>query len=115
MITRHTARYGITVTPDNVLVTSGSQQALDLIGKVFLNPGDQSYQADDVSVLLDAEGIQTDLLEGALRSGPKFLYVLPNFHNPTSVTLSLARRLKLLALADHYGVPILEDDPYGQL
>jgi 2-aminoadipate transaminase len=131
MITRHTARYGITVTPDNVLVTSGSQQALDLIGRVFLNPGDrilveapthvgaleawQSYQADYVSVPLDAEGIQMDLLEGALRGGPKFLYVLPNFHNPTGVTLSLARRLKLLALADHYGVPILEDDPYGQL
>jgi 2-aminoadipate transaminase len=125
------ARYGITVTPDNVLVTSGSQQALDLIGRVFLNPGDrilveapthvgaleawQSYQADYVSVPLDAEGIQMDLLEGALRGGPKFLYVLPNFHNPTGVTLSLARRLKLLALADHYGVPILEDDPYGQL
>jgi 2-aminoadipate transaminase len=131
MITRHTARYGITVTPDNVLVTSGSQQALDLIGRVFLNPGDrilveapthvggleawQSYQADYVSVPLDAEGIQMDLLEGALRGGPKFLYVLPNFHNPTGVTLSLARRLKLLALADHHGVPILEDDPYGQL
>jgi 2-aminoadipate transaminase len=131
MITRHTARYGITVTPDNVLVTSGSQQALDLIGRVFLNPGDrilveapthvgaleawQSYQADYVSVPLDAEGIQMDLLEGALRGGPKFLYILPNFHNPTGVTLSLARRLKLLALADHHGVPILEDDPYGQL
>jgi 2-aminoadipate transaminase len=131
MITRHTARYGITVTPDHVMVTSGSQQALDLIGKVFLNPGDrilveapthvgaleawQSYQADYVSVPLDAEGIQMDLLEDALRGGPKFLYVLPNFHNPTGVTLSLARRLKLLALANHYGVPILEDDPYGQL
>jgi 2-aminoadipate transaminase len=131
MITRHMARYGITVTPDNVLVTSGSQQALDLIGRVFLNPGDrilveapthvgaleawQSYQADYVSVPLDTEGIQMDPLEGALRGGPKFLYVLPNFHNPTGVTLSLARRLKLLALADHYGVPILEDDPYGQL
>ena len=131
MISRHTARYGISITPDQVLVTSGAQQALDLIGKVFINPGDhilveepthvgaleawQSYQAEYVGVPLDAEGIQTDLLEAALRSGPKLLYVLPNFHNPTGVTLSLARRLKLVALADQYGVPILEDDPYGQL
>ena len=131
MITRHTARYGITITPDNVLVTSGSQQALDVLGKVFLNPGDrilveapthvgalqawQSYQAEYVSVPVDAEGIHIDFLEAALRSGPKFLYVLPNFHNPTGVTLSLARRLKLIAQADHYGVPIIEDDPYGQL
>jgi 2-aminoadipate transaminase len=131
MISRHTARYGISITPDQVLVTSGAQQALDLIGKVFMNPGDrilveapthagaleawQSYQAEYVGVPLDAEGIQTDLLEAALRSGPKLLYVLPNFHNPTGVTLSLARRLKLVALADQYGVPILEDDPYGQL
>ena len=112
MITRHTARYGMTITPDNVLVTSGSQQALDVLGKVFLNPGDrvlieapthvgalqawQSYQADYVSVPVDAEGLQIDLLDAALRSGPKFLYVLPNFQNPTGVTLSLARRLQLM-------------------
>jgi 2-aminoadipate transaminase len=131
MITRHTARYGINITPDQVLVTSGAQQALDLIGRVFLNPGDrvlveapthvgalqawQSYQAEYVSVPVDAEGLCTDLLEAALRSGPKFLYVLPNFHNPTGVTLSLARRLKLIAQAAQYGVPIIEDDPYGQL
>jgi 2-aminoadipate transaminase len=131
MITRHTARYGINITPDQVLVTSGAQQALDLIGKVFLNPGDrvlveapthvgalqawQSYQADYVSVPVDAAGLDIDLLEAALRSGPKFLYVLPNFHNPTGATLSLARRLKLIAQAAQYGVPIIEDDPYGQL
>ena len=131
MITRHTARYGITITPDQVLVTSGSQQALDLLGKVFMNPGDRilieapthvgalqawnSYQAEYVQVPVDAEGLQIDLLEVALRSGPKLLYVLPNFHNPTGVTLSLARRLKLVALADQYGVPIIEGDPYGQL
>jgi len=131
MIARHTARYGIAITPDHILVTSGAQQGLDLIGKVFINPGDRilveqptyvgalqawhSYQAEYVSVPLDAEGVQTDLVEAALRSGPKFLYVLPNFHNPTGVTLSLARRMKLLTLANHYGVPIIEDDPYGQL
>jgi 2-aminoadipate transaminase len=131
MIARHTARYGITVGPENILITSGSQQALDLIGKVFINPGDRilvenptylgalqawnAYQAEYVTVPLDDEGMQTEKLEAALRAGPKFLYVLPNFHNPAGVTLSLERRKRLIELADHYGVPIIEDDPYGQL
>ncbi len=131
MIARHTARYGIVVGPDNILITGGSQQALDLIGKVFVNPGDHilvekptylgalqawnAYQAEYVTVPLDDEGMQTDKLEAALRVSPKFLYVLPNFHNPAGVTLSLERRKKLIELADHYGVPIIEDDPYGQL
>jgi 2-aminoadipate transaminase len=127
MIARHTARYGITVGPENILITSGSQQALDLIGKVFINPGDRilvenptylgalqawnAYQAEYVTVPLDDEGMQTEKLEAALRAGPKFLYVLPNFHNPAGVTLSLERRKRLIELADHYGVPIIEDDP----
>lgn len=131
MIARHTARYGIVVGPDNILITSGSQQALDLIGKVFINPGDRilvekptylgalqawnTYQAEYVAVPLDDDGMQTERLEDALRVGPKFLYVLPNFHNPAGVTLSLERRKRLIELADHYGVPIIEDDPYGQL
>lgn len=131
MIARHTARYGIVVSAENILITSGSQQALDLIGKVFINPGDRilvekptylgalqawnTYQAEYITVPLDDDGIQTEGLEEALRIGPKFLYVLPNFHNPAGVTLSLERRKKLIELADHYGVPIIEDDPYGQL
>jgi 2-aminoadipate transaminase len=124
-------RYGIQVTPDNVLITSGSQQALDLIGKLLLNPGDQvlseaptflgaiqaftAYQADFITVPIDDDGMRVDLLEEALRSGPKFLYVLPNFQNPGGVTLSLERRRRLVELASRYGVPIVEDDPYGQL
>jgi 2-aminoadipate transaminase len=64
---------------------------------------------------MDENGMVTDALEDALRSGPKFIYVLPNFQNPTGVTLSLERRHKLIELADRYGVPIVEDDPYGQL
>lgn len=131
MIVRHTARYGIQVTPDNVLITSGSQQALDLLGKILINPGDRilvesptylgalqawsAYGAEYVTVPMDENGMVTDALENALRSGPKFIYVLPNFQNPTGVTLSLERRHKLLELADRYGVPIVEDDPYGQL
>jgi len=131
MIVRHTARYGIQVTPDNVLITSGSQQALDLLGKILINPGDRvlvesptylgalqawsAYGAEYVTVPMDENGMVTDALENALRSGPKFIYVLPNFQNPTGFTLSLERRHKLLELADRYGVPIVEDDPYGQL
>lgn len=131
MIARHTSRYGIEVNAENILITTGSQQALDLIGKIFINPGDRilvesptylgalqawnSYSAEYLPVLVDQHGMITDALEEALRSGPKFIYVLPNFQNPTGVTLSLERRLKLVELADRYGVPVIEDDPYGQL
>lgn len=131
MIARHTGRYGISVSTDNILITSGSQQALDLIGKVFINPGDRilveeptylgalqawnAYGAEYVTVPMDENGMVTDALENALRSGVKFIYVLPNFQNPTGVTLSLERRKHLLKVADQYGVPIIEDDPYGQL
>jgi len=131
MIVRHASRYGMAVQTENVLITSGSQQALDLIGKVFLNPGDRIiveqpsylgalqawniYQADFVGVPMDEEGMQAQTLKSAMRSGPKFLYALPNFQNPTGVTLSLRRREQLVEIADHYGVPIIEDDPYGQL
>ncbi|HUV15458.1 MAG TPA: PLP-dependent aminotransferase family protein [Pelolinea sp.] len=131
MIARHTGRYGINVTSDNILITSGSQQALDLIGKIFINPGDRvlvesptyvgaiqawrAYGAEFIPVPFDGDGMRTDDLEARLRAGPKFIYVLPNFQNPTGVTLSYERRLKLIELADRYGVPIIEDDPYGQL
>ncbi|MCR4405023.1 MAG: PLP-dependent aminotransferase family protein [Candidatus Acetothermia bacterium] len=131
MIARHTARYGIVVKPENILITSGSQQALDLLGRVFLNPGDcivverptylgalqawNAYQAEYIGVPMDDEGLRTDYLEEALRAGPKFIYALPNFQNPTGVTLSLARRRRLVELAAEAGVPLIEDDPYGQL
>jgi 2-aminoadipate transaminase len=131
LLVRHMARYGITVTVDNVLITSGAQQALDLIGKLFINSGDRilteeptylgalqaftAYQAQYLPVPIDEEGLRIDRLEDALRAGPKFLYVLPNFQNPGGVTLSFERRRRLIELANHYGVPIVEDDPYGQL
>jgi 2-aminoadipate transaminase len=131
MIARHSARYGIKITPENVLITSGSQQALDLLGKILIDPGDRilvesptylaaiqawnAYGAEFITVPMDDDGMNTDYLEEALRAGPKFIYVLPNFQNPTGVTLSLERRRKLLELADQYGVPVVEDDPYGQL
>ncbi|RME91457.1 MAG: PLP-dependent aminotransferase family protein [Anaerolineae bacterium] len=131
MIARHSNRYGIAVTAENILITSGSQQALDLIGRMFINRGDRilvesptylgalqawnAYGAQYVTVPVDDEGMVTEKLEGALRTGPKFIYVLPNFQNPSGVTLSLERRRHLVELADKYGVPIIEDDPYGQL
>ena len=131
MIARHTARYGIQIAPENILITSGSQQALDLIGKIFINPGDRllvekptyvgalqswhAYQAEYITIALDDEGLQTDELEAALRAGPEFIYVLPNFHNPAGATLALDRPAALVEPADRYGVPLIEDDPYGQL
>ena len=131
MIARHALRYGINVTADNILITSGSQQALDLIGRIFINRGDRilvesptylgalqawnAYGAEYIPVPFDEEGMITNELESRLRVGPKFIYVLPNFQNPTGVTLSYERRLHLIELATRYGVPIIEDDPYGQL
>jgi 2-aminoadipate transaminase len=131
MIARHTARYNIEITADNILITSGSQQALDFIGRLFLNRGDyivvesptyvgalqawNAYGAQYIPVRADEDGMIVDELEDALRIGPKFIYILPNFQNPSGYTLSLERRQKLVELADRYGVPIIEDDPYGQL
>lgn len=126
------ARYGIVANEENILVTHGSQQGLDLIGKLFLDPGDlvmlaapsylgaiqawRAYQARFATVPLDEDGIRMDLLEKALtRMQPKFLYILPNFHNPAGVTLSQERREALVALADELELPIIEDDPYGEL
>lgn len=131
MLAHNMARYGIRAKAENVLMTSGSQQALDLIGKLFINSGDRVlveaptylgalqafnvYGAEYVSVPIDEDGLRTDLLDSSLRSGPKFMYVLPNFQNPGGTTLSEGRRHELVLLADKYGIPIIEDDPYGQL
>ena len=131
MIARHTSRYGVKAKSENVLITSGSQQALDLIGKLLINPGDRVlveaptylgalqafnvYGAEYVCVPNDNDGVRTDLLEEPLRSGPKFMYILPNFQNPGGTTLSEGRRHELVLLAERYGIPIVEDDPYGQL
>jgi 2-aminoadipate transaminase len=130
-IVQMTVDSGIDVTIDNVLITSGSQQALDLLGKIFINPGDRilveaptylgalqawaPYGSEYVSVPLDQDGMDLDHIEEGLRTGPKFIYALPTFQNPSGVTLTLERRERLVAIADRYGVPILEDDPYGQL
>jgi 2-aminoadipate transaminase len=131
MIARHSSLYMPGVTAENILITSGSQQALDFLGRLFINRGDyivverpsylgalqawNAYGAQYIPVRTDQDGMVVDELEAALRIGPKFIYMLPNFQNPSGVTLSLERRRQLIELADRYGVPIIEDDPYGQL
>ncbi len=132
MIVHRLGHYGIHCTIDNVLITAGSQQALDLIGKVMLNSGDRviveeptylgalqawnAYQVEYVTVPTDDEGMRTDALEERLKAGDaKFIYALPNFQNPSGITMPRARREELVRLSDEYNVPIVEDDPYGQL
>ena len=125
------------VTVDNILVTSGSQQGLDLVAKVFLDPGDivlmelpsyigglqafSAYRAKMVGVPQDDEGMKTDLLAKTLarlaKKGrkPKFIYVVPDFQNPSGVTMTVERRKRVLELAHEYEVPIIEDSPYRDL
>ena len=131
LIAARSARYGLKVSAANISITSGSQQALDLLGRLFINRGDRiivenptylgaiqawnAYGAEYIPVPMDEDGMITSELEKGLRKGAKFIYVLPNFQNPSGVTLSLQRRKELVELADRYGVPIVEDDPYGQI
>ncbi|PWH14291.1 MAG: PLP-dependent aminotransferase family protein [Anaerolineae bacterium] len=123
---------GLHTSPEQVLVTAGSQQALALVSQVVLAPGDTLlvenptyYGALDlfralnfrlIGVPLDAHGMRVDLLEKQLQQHhPKLIYTIPNFHNPTGTCLTEARRRALILLADRYNVPILEDDFVGDL
>ncbi|MGQ9599648.1 MAG: aminotransferase-like domain-containing protein [Anaerolineae bacterium] len=126
-------KYELPAVRDNILFTNGSQQALDLLGRVFINEGDKIvvglptylgaiqawnvYRPQYVCVAEDDDGMCMDDLERALKANPgvKFIYVLPNFHNPAGTTLTLERRLRLVELAAEHGAFIIEDDPYGQL
>ncbi len=126
---------GVRLSEDDLVVTAGAQQGLDLLGKVFLDPGDtiicegptyvgalqafSVYQPRVECVATDEHGMRVDLLEEALRRlgprGAKFIYTIPNFHNPAGVTLSPERRRRLLELSREYDIPVIEDDPYGRL
>lgn len=126
-------KMGIPCTEDNILLVSGSQQGLDLAGKVFLEPGDlvlcenptylaaltafRAYECRFLPIDTDDEGMVLEDLEQKLAAHPeaKLMYVIPTFQNPTGKTWSLARRKGVLALAHQYGLPILEDNPYGDL
>ena len=129
---RHQSQ-GINCTAENFLIISGSQQGLDLAGKVFLEPGDlvlcenptymaalsvfRSYECSVMPVETDDEGMIPSDLEEKLTQNPdaKLLYVIPTFQNPTGRQWSLPRRRAVLDIAQRYGLPILEDDPYGAL
>ncbi len=123
---------GVSVAPDGLIVTTGSQQALDLLGKTMIDPGDKVivegptflatiqcfrlYGADLVSAPVDANGVDTDQLEKLIAEHkPKFVYLIPTFGNPSGALLSLERRKKVLALAVKYNTLVVEDDPYGDL
>ncbi|MDE3131150.1 MAG: PLP-dependent aminotransferase family protein, partial [Acidobacteriota bacterium] len=128
---------GMRVDPDAILPTSGGQQALDLVCKILIDRGDVivaeaptypgavptfcSYEADVIQIPMDRDGMRIELLREALarldREGrrPKFIYTIPNFHNPAGVTLSLERRRELLQIAGERELLVLEDNPYGLL
>ena len=128
---------GVDIGEDNILIVSGAQQALDLIGKIFIDPGDpiiiglpsylgaiqafKSIRANMVGARLDKQGMNVDTVEDILRTYTakaqkiKFIYVVPDFQNPSGVTLSLERREKLLQLCYEYGVVLVEDTPYRDL
>lgn len=120
------------LAPEGLIVTTGSQQALDLIGKTLIGPGDKViveaptflatiqcfrlYGADVISAPIDANGVQTDVLEKLMAEHkPKFVYLIPTFGNPSGALLGLERRKKVLELAVKYQTLIVEDDPYGDL
>lgn len=131
------AEEGVVAHPDDVVVTTGSQQALDLVTRVFVDPGDvvvaeapsyvgalgvfRAYQADVVHVPMDDDGLVPELLEETLtrleREGRrvKMLYTVPNFHNPGGTSLSRERRPRVVEIARRHGVLVLEDNPYGLL
>lgn len=122
---------GVRISRDNIVIISGSQQGLDLLGKLFVNPGDpllvesptymgalqafNPYEPQYIAVRSDEQGIVTAELESALQRHPTCMYVLPSFQNPSGITFTLERRQQLIELAGRYNVPILEDDPYSQL
>lgn len=126
-------RQGIKTTVDNIMITTGSQQSIDITAKMFVNPGDtvivekptylcaldvfRSYGAHIVGVEMDEDGMRMDQLEKAVAANPntKFIYTIPNFQNPTGRTMSAERREQMIEIANKYDIMIMEDDPYGAI
>ena len=123
---------GSSVRPEGLIVTTGSQQALDLIGKTMISPGDKViveaptflatiqcfrlYGAHIIGAPIDADGVDVDKLEALIEEHkPKLVYLIPTFGNPSGATLSLARRLRILEIAARTQTLVVEDDPYGEL
>ena len=131
-LSHYVAHKGIKARAEEIITTTGSQQALDLIGKTMINPGDKVivegptflatiqcfrlYGANLVSAPIDADGIKVDALEQLIvQHQPKLIYLIPTFGNPSGALLSLARRRRVLELAVKHPVLVVEDDPYGEL
>jgi DNA-binding transcriptional MocR family regulator len=132
LLTERYRKRGFDITVDNVMIATGSIQGVDLMGKLFLEKGDavvvgdptfltalqafSFYRVNFPAVPLDKDGMQIDELPALLeRTNAKFIYVMPTFQNPTGRTLGLERRRRLVEIADRYGLPIVEDDPYCEL
>lgn len=127
------AKAGVTASSDNILITGGSQQGLDFAGKIFLNPGDyvvcespsylgainafKAYECQFIEVDTDDDGMIMEDLEAKLQSydNIKMIYVIPDFQNPSGRSWNLERRKEVLRLAKVYNLPIVEDNPYGEL
>jgi len=131
IISERYAKRGLEVEPDSILITTGSQQILDLCAKVFLDKGDKVviekpgylgaiqafslFEPEFVTVSLEDDGPNLVELEDAFKDGAKCFYAVPNFQNPSGVSYSLEKRKAVAALLDKYGVLFVEDDPYGEL
>lgn len=128
---RYNRKYGLHLTVDNIIITTGSQQALDLIGKVLLDKGDgvivekptylaaiQAFALQQpvfYPVTLTQEGLNLEQLQEALQHNVKFIYTIPNFQNPTGLTYSAGNRDQVYEIVKDYDVVFVEDDPYGEL
>jgi 2-aminoadipate transaminase len=137
IIAERSSKMGINITPEEVIITSGSQQALDTVGKMFLNPGDtalvglptylgginafRSYESNLTGIPLDKDGMQIDILEETIKKMladgdlPKFIYVVPTFQNPAGVVMPESRRKKLVDIANEHDLIVIEDDPYSKI
>ncbi|HSL86219.1 MAG TPA: PLP-dependent aminotransferase family protein, partial [Bacteroidales bacterium] len=133
IIDQRLSRIDINAGLDEIMITSGSQQALDFIGKMFINEGDTifvesptylgalnaflAYDPKYIEIPLQGDGLDTDKLEELLKSGikPKFLYTIPDYQNPSGITMSMDKRKKLIELANQYDLIVIEDSPYAEL
>lgn len=132
-IAKRMEKVHVNISPNDILITSGSQQGLDFAAKIFINPGDKivlekpsylgainafkAYEPEFVEIEMDDHGMIMEDLEAALENNDniRFIYVIPDFQNPSGKTWSIERRKKLIELANKYNVAILEDNPYGEL
>ena len=132
IIAKRATERGTPSETDNILITSGGQQAIELVARAFIEPGDyiitenptyvgalqafNYYRARYAAVEMDDQGMITEQVEEKIKAHkPKFIYTISNFHNPTGITMSLERRIQLNELAAAYDIPIIDDNPYGDI